>query len=76
MPHRPLQSIPGLFCQYPVAVAKNVSPFFKRLPSANFETKSKDTRAALEATKLDEDELVVFLYVESLYTNVPVEETI
>ena len=37
---------------------------------------SKDARAALEATKLDEDELVVSLDVKSLYTIVPVEEAI
>ena len=46
------------------------------MPGANIETNSKDARAALEATKLDEDELVVSLDVKSLYTNVPVEEAI
>ena len=68
-----------LFCQYPVAVTRtslNFSPFFERLSGANIETNSKDARAALEATKLDEDGLVVSLDVKSLYTNVPVEEVI
>ena len=34
----------------------------------------KEARAALEAIKLDEDELVVSLNVKRIYTNVPVEE--
>ena len=69
----------GLFCQYPVAVTRtsiNFSPFSEKLPGANIETNSKGARSALEATKLDEDELVVSLDVKSLYTNVPVEEAI
>ncbi|XP_075247191.1 uncharacterized protein LOC142340502 [Convolutriloba macropyga] len=53
-----------------------LSPFFERLPGANIETSSKDARAALEAIKLNEVELVVSLDVKSLYTNVPVEGAI
>ena len=55
---------------------KFLSPFFGKLPGANIETKSKDARAAPEATKLDEDELVVSLDAKSLNTNVPIEEAI
>ena len=40
------------------------------------EINSKNSRAALEATKLDEDELVVTLVYERLHTNVPVDEAI
>ena len=69
----PVLSIPG--SSY-ANLNKFVSPFFGKLPCANFETNSKGARAALEATKLDEDELVVSLDVKNLYTNVPVEEAI
>ena len=40
------------------------------------EVNSKDSRAALEATKLDENELVLTLDYERLHTNVPVDEAI
>ena len=53
---------------------KFLSPFFEKLPGANIETSSKYARATLEATKLDEDGLVVSLDVKSLYTKVPFEE--
>ena len=69
---RPVLSIPG--SSYKTSI--NFSPFFEKLPGANIETNSKDARAALEATKLDEYELVVYLNVKSLYTNVSVEEAI
>ena len=46
------------------------------LPVANIETNSKDARAALKATELEENELVVSFIVKSLYTNVPVEQAI
>ena len=52
------------------------SPFFKRLPGANIEINSKDARAALEATELNDYKLVVSLDVKSLYTNIPIEEVI
>ncbi|XP_075241736.1 uncharacterized protein LOC142336708 [Convolutriloba macropyga] len=55
---------------------KFLSPFFERLPGANIETDTKDARAALEATILDEDKLLVSLDVKSMYTKVPVEEAI
>ena len=70
---RPVLSIPGSSYE---KLNKFHSPLFGKLPGANFETNSKDARAALEATKLDEDEPVVSLDVKSLYTNVPVEEAI
>ena len=72
-PLRPVLSIPGSSYEN---LNKFLSPFFGKLPGANIETNSKDARAALETTKLDEDELVVSLDVKSLYTNVPVEEAI
>ena len=72
-PLRPVPSIPSSSYEN---LNKFLSPFFKRLPGANNETNSKNARTALEATKFDEDELVVSLDVKSLYTNVPVEEEI
>ena len=72
-PLRPVLSIPSSSYEN---LNKFLSPFFEKLRGANIETNSKDARAALEATKFDEDELVVSLDVKSLYTNVPVEEAI
>ena len=72
-PLRPVLSIPGSSYEN---LNKFLSPFFERLPGANIDTNTKDARAALEAIKLHEDELVVSLDVKSLYTNVPVEEAI
>ncbi|XP_075241616.1 uncharacterized protein LOC142336591 [Convolutriloba macropyga] len=72
-PLRPVLSIPDSSYK---KLNKFLSPFFGKLPGANIETKSKDARAALEATKLDDDELVVSLDVKSLYTNVLDEEAI
>ena len=48
-----------------------LSPFLEKLPGAIIENNSKDARAALEATRLDVDDLFVSLNVKSLYTNVP-----
>ena len=63
-PVRLVLSIPGSSYEN---LNKFLSPFFGKLPGANIETNSKDAREALEATKLNEDELVVFLDVKSLY---------
>ena len=62
-PIRPVLSIPGSSYEN---INKFLSPFFEKLPGANIETNSKDARAALEATKLDEDELVLSIDVKSL----------
>ena len=72
-PLGPVLSVPGSSYEN---LNKFFSPFFWKLPGANIETNSKDARAALEATKLDEDELMGSLDVKSLYTNVTVEEAI
>ena len=70
---QPVLSIPGSSYEN---LNKILIPFFGKLPCANIEINSKDARAALEATKLDEDKLVVSLDVKCLYINVPVEEAI
>ena len=51
-PLRPVLSIPGSSYEN---LNKFLSPFFRKLPGAIIETNLKDARAALEATKLDED---------------------
>ena len=72
-PLQPVFSIPGSSYEN---LDKFFSPFFGKLPGVNIETDSKDARAALEATKLDEEELVVSRDSKSLYADVPVEEAI
>ena len=56
----------GMFCHYPGRSYGNLnncsSTLFERLP----ETYSKDARAALEATDLGDDEIIVSLNVNSL----------
>ena len=69
----PLLSISG--SSYGI-LDKFLSPFFEMLPGVNIETNSKDARTALEAIKLDEDELVISLDVNNLYKNIPAEEAI
>ena len=54
-PLRPVLSITGSSYEN---LDKFLSPFFEKLLGANIETNSKDAKAALEATKLVEDELV------------------
>ena len=46
------------------------------MPDANINTKVKDVQTALSALHLEDDEEIVSLDVESLFTNVPVHETI
>ena len=70
---RPVLSIPG--SSYEI-LNNFLSPFFERLPGANIETNSKDARTPLEATELDEDELVESLDVQSSCTHEPVVEAI
>ena len=46
------------------------------MPDANINTKVKDVQTALSALHLEDDEEIVSLDVESLFTNFPVHETI
>ena len=62
-PLRPVLSIPGSSYEN---LNNFLSPFFGKLPCADIETNSKDARAAVEATKLNEDELVVFFRSKKL----------
>ena len=57
-PLRPVLSVPGSSYEN---LNKLLFRFFETLPGKNIETNSKYARTALEATELDEDELVVSL---------------
>ena len=52
-----------------------IAEWLKKLPEANIKTKVKDVQTALSALHLEDDEEVVSLDVESLFTNVLVQET-
>ena len=53
-----------------------IAEWLKKLPGANIKRKVKDVQTTLSALHLEDDEDVVSLDVESLFTNVPVQETI
>ena len=53
-----------------------IAEWLKKLPEANINTKVKDVQTALSALHLEDDEEIVSLDVESLFTTVPVQETI
>ena len=72
-PLRPVVSIPGSSYKN---LNRFLTPFFQKLPCANIETNTKDARKALESLTLEDDEQIVSLDVKSLYTNVPVGESI
>ena len=61
----------GLLCQYSALVTRppiNFCPLlFQSLPRATIETKSRDSRATIEASNLEEDGLLVSLY-EKVFT--------
>ena len=69
----PVLSIPGSSYKN---LNRFLTPFFQELPGANIETNTQDARKALESLTLEDDEQIVSLDVESLYTNVPVGEAI
>ena len=72
-PLRPVLSIPGS-CYH--KVNKFLTPFFQKIEQANIETNTKDARKILEPKKLEKNQQILSLEVKSLYTNVPVNETI
>ena len=69
---RPIVSMPGsVYHKLSLEIAERL----KKLPEANINTKVEDVQTALSALHLDDEE-IVSLDVESLFTNVPVQETI
>ena len=71
--HRPVLSTPG--CSYE-NMNRSLSAFFQKLPGTDIETNRQDARKALESLSTEDCEQIVSLDVKSLYTNVPVGETI
>ena len=69
---RPVLSLPGS-CYEPLT--NELAKWFEKLPEAQIETSSSKIKAEITAATLDDDE-VMSLDVKSLYTNVPVEESI
>ena len=72
-PLRPVLSTPGIPYHN---LNKVYTPLFEQVPGANMETFSLQAREKLENIKFDENDQIVFLDVKSLYTNIPVSETI
>ena len=72
-PLRPIVSMPGSVYH---KLSLEIAEWLKKLPEANINTKVKDVQTALSALHLEDDEEIVSLDVESLFTNVPVHETI
>ena len=70
-PLRPILSIPGSSYHN---LNKFFTPLFEKVPGANIETSTLETRKKLEMLVLDENEQTISLDVKSLYTNVPVSE--
>ena len=52
------------------------APFFWNLPGANDKTNTQDARKALGSLSPRDNEQIVSLDVKSLYTNVPVGESV
>ena len=70
IPLRPDLSIPE------ISYYKFLTPLFDKVPGANIETSTLDTRRKLESITWGTDESIVFLDAKGLYTNVPVNEAI
>ena len=53
-----------------------MATWLNKLPHARINCNAKKVREALQNVQLDEDEQLISLDVESLFTNVPVKEAI
>ena len=72
-PLRPVQSLPGNSYEN---LNKMLAKFFDNTIGAKIETNIKDARETIENIALDPDVTIISLDVKSLYTNVPLKETI
>ena len=72
-PLRPVLSIPGSSYHN---FNKFLTPLFEKIPGANIETSTLETRKKREMLVLDENEQIISLDLKCLYTNVPVCEAI
>ena len=73
VPVRPILSMPG--SQYE-NLSKAVADILKRLPEAGIRTDKKEVLKTVQTTMLEDDEIMVSLDIESLFTNVPLTESI
>ena len=73
IPLRPILSLPG-FCYE--NLAQSLSKWLEQLPGANIENSTAKVKEAVVNVELEEDEVFLSLDVQSLYTNVPVSESI
>ena len=55
---------------------KMLAKFFDNIDGANIETNTRDARETIENIALDPNETIITLDVRSLYTNVPLKESI
>ena len=72
-PLRPVLSIPGSCYEN---LTNQLSKWFDKIEEAKIETSTINIKRDLMEVSLEEDEVIVSLDVKSLYTNVPVLESI
>ena len=72
-PLRPVLSLPGSSYDNLNKVRAN---FFDNIDGANIETITEDIRETIENIAPDPDETIISLDVKSLYTNVPLNQTV
>ena len=68
---RPILSMPG--SQYE-KFSKELAEIIKKLPEAGIRTDRRIVLQTIQSTKLEDDEMVVSLDIEGLFTNVPLDE--
>ena len=56
--------------------SKELAEVIKKLPHAGIRTDRRKVLQTIQSTKLEEDEIVVSLDIEGLFTNVPLDEAI
>ena len=70
---RPVLSLPGSTCD---RLNMWLTKFFDKVPGANIETSTEGMRQRLEQIALESNEIIFSMDVKSLYTKVPVHDSI
>ena len=73
IPPRPVPSLPGSCYE---KLTNELSKLFEDLPEAQIECSTQKIKEEISKLSLEQDEILVSLDVRSLYTNVPVDESI
>ena len=73
VPLRPVLSLPGSCYEN---LTNELAKLFDQVVGAGLETSTEKVRNSIAAAELDRDEVMISLDVKSLYTNVPVDESI